>query len=272
MLRAAFTLELPAKAGKSYPSNADVIDYLRTFGWEISLTQASEYSLPERLEHYKKQASKIISKMPEATAGELEYIIFFGYQHDNQVPFLVSRMTPSQITFRLISNDLAIIQTSVERLAKKITSSKILGKKINISGEISIFQPVDWFDANANSDTRNKSKNTIDSLSEPYRAKAIIFGRSIPSVFTETRHRAKKDLAVAGLALIMLIILVAIVITKLNLNFSWINNILQELFIVSITTLIVSIIGIIQTYLETYIDVRRDNIIVWENIDRVRLG
>lgn len=257
-MHAAFTVELPANVSGQYPSTAEVVEFLRSFGWELAVYQNLDGAQIARVDQHRKLASKLLKEMPEAAPSELEYIIFFGYQHDNQIPFIVSRMVPSQITFRLISNDLAILQTSMERIVKKVISSRIKQQHLDVSNDIMIYEP-----------TLASQQKSSSYISEPYRAKVMIIGRIIPSVFVETRRRARKDFVVAGFSIIMLIFLAQMIF--FNINISWVNAVMEELFIVAFTLLGASVISIIQSYLETYIDVRQNHLVIWSNTSGTRI-
>src|SRR6185437_8521059 len=56
--------------------------------------------------HYRNLAEVLFREMPEVAAAERKAVLYVGYVNSGQTPFLVTRMVPSQVTFRLLHREL----------------------------------------------------------------------------------------------------------------------------------------------------------------------
>lgn len=264
-MRAAFTVELPRGENKNYPTDMEVLDYLRSFGWELIDRQTNNTELSGESSNYIFQANNVIAEMPEAAVNEIDYVIFHGFQHDYQIPFLVSRMVPSQITFRFLCYDLAALQASIQKTLKLVTQTQINGKDPEISNdEVIIFQP-HFQRANTLSTNQSSPHNRMEHhyMHESSEVKIMLVGRVVTNAWAETRQEDRQDFVLFGFAIVVLVILLLAYYRILSLV--WLESIMQELLIVAITTILVSTYGILQTYLGVFIRMRYHEFVVWKN-------
>lgn len=261
-MRATFSVDLPTGSNREYPKDDELITFLASYGWELKDTLGEiqpEESIEEKIKQYQSSAANLIDKMPETEADEINCVIFFGSR--NKIPFFVSQQTPSQMTFRLICDDLAKLQSTTENIIKLLSERRILGKRLKISNnEISIYEP---YCPQGATSTKSVKKAVI-------KIKPMIFGRIIPSVFGETIKRGRKDFVVALFSVVILIALYETEVLGL-LSLATLKAVFDELYIVTFTTLAVSLFGLGQSYLETFLEVKYNHRIVWENSEGTKI-
>lgn len=230
-MRAVFTVDIPLIDGK-YPDNEYFLERLRANGWE----DMSFLSLKpeEKLERYKAHASQLFSEMPELAAEEKDYVIFFGVLQDTQTKFIVTRRILGQATFRLLHPVLGKLQPSTEKMVRQLISPIHHDKPLPVSYQSIVIYERGFDDV-------------------------IIKGRVIPAPFREAWRVNKKD---AFLIIGSFLLLVPTIIAQLYVDTNQhrvIGGNLERLSTVLVTTMIVSLLG----FLQTYVDIRKKKIIAW---------
>lgn len=231
-MRAVFTVHIPAVSNEKYPNNEEFLSRIRTFGWDD--VKVKELPENEREKWYMDHAKELWENMPEIANNEKEYVIFYGAIPDNQTKFIITRVTEGQATFRLLHTNLDRLQASTKDMIKRLIEGQGNLPPLKISNQrISIYE------------------RGYDDI--------IIQGRVVPSPFWEAWRVDKRNLL---LTLGAFLFAVPIFITLIWVN-SQTNRIiggtLERASTAFLTTMIVSFIGFIQTYLQ----VRSTKLIDW---------
>jgi hypothetical protein len=142
--------------------------FIRSAG-QASSSQGGEPDEAARTGHYKRLSAPLFEEMPEVAAAEWNYVIFLGYVSDNQTLFVVTRMVPGQITFRLLHRELPRLQSSTEKMIRKILSARLEKLPLHIADP-----------------TVTVYERRFDHV--------ILTGRVITQPFKETRRINLKDL------------------------------------------------------------------------------
>lgn len=235
-MRSVFTVELPSEKDGGFPTDGELLKMIRLFGWEPR--EASNFDDDKtKLEIYTKLAEKhkLFDKMPEIANEEKDYLVFFGYIAENQVKFIITRPIDGEITFRLIHEELRRLQTSTEKVIRKLLLQELKGSKLNISN-----QRIDIYE---------KDFNHI-----------IIFGRVIPSPRKETIKITRKETILTIVPLCIAFPLVLFLTSHLSAEA---NKILVGNIDRSVTVLITTSIISALTILSVYWNIRKNLIIAW---------
>jgi hypothetical protein len=283
-MRAVFTMDL-TRDGKS-PSDSDLVAAIRSFGFELKnmpqltasdiraimgtkkrseespnildpdvSTSRSAVSLRspapggernedfERNEHYARLAIELFDDMPEVAAAEQDAVIFTGYIQSFQVLFVVTRLVDAYATFRLLHQDFNKL-----RLASEMMISKILSARIN--------------------DGPLLSENPTVNIYERGHDHVIMKGRVITRPALEALRSDLKDSLLFVVPLILFIPTVYVVLQYPEVSpnpggpvvASFWKGMLERLSTALITTSLVSLLGLTQTWWE----IRNGRIIDWE--------
>jgi hypothetical protein len=174
-MRAVFTLQLPGfeissekKNGdtESFPADQEVICLLDTFGWTLDLSviepkdiiaiigerdlsttesrgnssaagivsRSEELADPRR--HFVSITDPIFDEMPEVAAAEQGRAIYIGYISSEQTPFIVTRIVPGELTFRLLHKELERLQKATILLVRKLVGRPLRGRPLIIADPV----------------------------------------------------------------------------------------------------------------------------------------
>ncbi len=188
-------------------------------------------------EHYKRLAAELFVEMPEVAGAERDAVIFSGYIAGDQTLFVVTRMVPGQITFRLLHRELTRLQTSTEKMMRKVLGSSLGDEPFHVQSPIV-----------------NVYERMFDHV--------IITGRVITDVWKETLRSNLKDALLfavpLGLFIPTLYVLLRYPQDPAAAHDFW-HGTLERLSTALLTTALVSALGLLQTLIE----VRRGRIIDW---------
>jgi len=189
------------------------------------------------LAQYKRLAKDLFEEMPEVAGAEQAAVLFTGYIADDQTLFVMTRMVPGQLTFRLLHRELPRLQTSTEKMMRKVTSARLKDKPLHIGNPTVILY-----------------ERKFDHV--------IITGRVITRVWHETIKSNLKDalLTVVPLGLFLpttLVLLSTPILPTAPISF-W-RGTLERLDTAFLTTALVSALGLLQTWIE----IRRGRLIDW---------
>lgn len=173
-MRAVFSLQIPTfelsnpenskEATESFPIDQEVVGLLNTFGWTLDLNAIEpkdiiaiigerEESAPttggavaacrprseeitESQRHFVSITKPIFQEMPEVAAAEKGRAIYVGYISSEQTLFIVTRMVPGELTFRLLHKELDRLQKATVLLVRKLVGSALRGRTLVIADPI----------------------------------------------------------------------------------------------------------------------------------------
>ncbi|MCI0563769.1 MAG: hypothetical protein MN733_35290 [Nitrososphaera sp.] len=231
-MRSVFTIDLPlntSNEGDPYPDNTKILSIVRSFGWEpLEIRALEDESAKQR--RYKELAEKLFQDMPEIAVEEKDDVVFYGYLADDQTKFVITRRVEGQITFRLLHPVLPRLQASTKKMIKKILDSH-MG---NISNQTVVLY-----------------ERGFDHI--------ILNGRVIPRPLRETIRTDRKDVLLLTVPVVLLTFLLAILLVANLSTFPLIQGTVERLSTALITTALVSMVGLIQTYWE----ISRNRLISW---------
>jgi hypothetical protein len=234
-MRAVFTVDIPVDREGHFSADKEVLDLVRSFGWEpIEVRKYGDDEAAKQI-RYKEMADELFTQMPEIANEEKDNAIFFGYIADDQTKFVITRRVEGQITFRLLHPNLPRLQSSTEKAVKKILNAPFVGtKSLRVSNQSVVIY-----------------ERGFEHI--------ILSGRVIPSPFRETFRSDRKDLI---LFIFPLIIDVPLMLTLPFVDATahrLISGTLERSSTALLTTSLVSALGLLQTYLE----INRNHIIAW---------
>jgi hypothetical protein len=242
-MRTTFTIEFPTLDGKeiSFPDNKDVLEMVRSFGWEPMEIKALGEDEALKEKKYKEFAENLFKDMPEIANEEKDNVIFYGFIAADQSKFVITRRVEGQVTFRLLHPVLPRLQASTEKIVRKILAGRVDGRPIKIVNQSVLLY-----------------ERGFDHI--------IMSGRVIPSPYRETISSDRKDV------LLFLGPILLEIPTFYALNF--LDPVAHKIFFGTaervstalLTTALVSFLGLLQTYLE----IRRHHLIAWNLINDAR--
>lgn len=233
-MRAVFTVNIPAIGHAKFPSNQEIINELRTHGWErIETTELDDV---QQLERYKELAGYLLEHMPEIRkTEEADQIIYYGDLQDDKTKFVVTRVVQGQMTFRLLHPNLARLERSTEKIIRKLLHSGLGDTKFEISNNLVLVYERGFEDI-------------------------IIEGQVISQPFREAMKTNRRDvlLVFGGLAFLVPTIVGLFFLTTEEHRI--LGGTLERLSTALITTVIVSGLGFVQTYYQ----ILREKLIHWK--------
>jgi hypothetical protein len=222
---AFFTIDLP-KIDNVFPKSEWLVDWMSTFGWSF-VNRNKKNHRGSLIGDIKKQVRNDIYTSEDE-------IIFIGKLEEYQTFVLVTRVIESQIRVYVIHQNIMRLQKSIEKVVKKVlfspfTSTQVTNAQMQINdNEVVVYDDV---------------TNTIE-----------MNGRVIRGPFVETIRRNRKDIILVFFGFVLMF--VGPLISSLEI-------LSQDIFVVGLTTTIVSFIGVFQTYIETFIEIKYDRTLVW---------
>lgn len=232
-MRSVFTVDLPLGQDKTYPDNQQIIDLLRSFGWE-PLEVCGLADEAAKSQKYQELGEPLFQHMPATAVATPKDVIFCGYLSDDFTRFIVLRLVNGQITFRLSNMVLARLQTSTEKIIRKLLQARLNGG---------------WFGV----------CNQAVIIYEQGNDYVVAHGRVVPSPIRETLRKDKKSVLLVIISLVIFTLL-ALVVNGVDLgDHTFTAATLERMSTALLTTALVSGLGLLETYLEIY----RNRIIVW---------
>jgi hypothetical protein len=230
-MRAVFTVDVPTVDGK-YPTNDEFLTRLRNNGWEdVKLQHLDE---DEKQRKYQELAKDLFSDMPELANEEKEYVIFYGVLQDNQTKFIVTRRITGQATFRLLQPALGRLQRSTEKMIRQLVNPSHHDKPLSVSYQ-SVF------------------------IYERGHEDVIIRGRIIPKPIWEAWRIDRKNIFLSVGSFLLVVPVIALQLFISTDEHRVIGGNLERLSTALLTTLLVSVLGFYQTYVE----IKKNKIIAW---------
>jgi hypothetical protein len=236
-MRSKFIVQILKKADGTFPTDIDLQNKIREYGWEPPDIAKME-STEEKLKAYRERAQPLFTaeQMPEVAQEELEDVIFFGAIRADQTRFVVTR-TPGELTFRLIQAELPMLISATEKLLKAIGATNLVGLPL-----------------------KRTPHNVIDNkilIYEKGHNHVILQGRVVESPFFETLRTNQKD---AFVILLVLLFLMLRLISHTIIDFKFISAADFDKLTFSILAVsLVSLIGLVLTF----IGIRRHKLVSW---------
>lgn len=233
LMRSVFTVDLPLSQDNNYPDNQQIVDLLRSFGWEPLEVCGLEDEIAKS-QKYRELGEPLFQHMPATAVATPKDVIFCGYLSDDFTRFIVLRLVNGQITFRLSNMVLARLQASTEKIIRKLLQVRLNGG---------------WFGV----------CNQAVIIYEQGNDYVVAHGRVVPSPVRETFRKDKKSVLLVMVSLVIFTLL-ALVVNGVDLgNHTFTAATLERMSTALLTTALVSGLGLLETYLEIY----RNRIIVW---------
>lgn len=232
-MRAVFTVDLPANHEHKYPDNLQIVQLLRSFGWEPMDVCILEDETSKG-QKYQELGEPLFQHMPATAVAKTDDVIFCGYLSDDYTRFVVIRLVNGQITFRLNNMMLARLQKSTEKMVRKLLHARLNGGSLQVSNQSVV----------------------IYEQGNDY---VVLNGRVIPNPLQETLRKDRKSVLLVIIPLIIFAFLASIVNTIDLGDHTFTAGSMERMSTALLTTALVSSLGLFETYLEIY----RNRIIVW---------
>jgi hypothetical protein len=234
-MRAVFTVDLPWSTETGFPDDLQIIHLLRSFGWEpVEVCELADE--PTKLQKCRELAEVLFKDMPPTAVSRLEHVIFYGYLADDYTRFAVVKLVNGQITFRLMNDTLARLQTSTAKVIKKILDTPLSTQFLKVS-------------------------NNLVVIYERGNDYVVMSGRVVPHPLKETLRSDRKSVLLTIVPLLLAgFIIVPFLIFGLKVGTGGLLSVsLERLLTALLTTALVSVLSLIETYIEIY----RNRVIVW---------
>lgn len=233
-MRAVFTVDLPQTNEGQYPSDRQLIEYLRSFGWEpVEICSLEDED--SKLAKCRQLGEYLFQDMPTTAASRLEHVIFYGYLSDDYTRFVVLKLVNGQMTFRLANDTLGRLQTSTAKIIKKLLNKPLNDKTLSVCNQAVV----------------------IYERGNDY---VVLNGRVIPNPLRETLRSDKKSMLLALVALLIFSIVITILTSNMTAGTSSLfNGTLERISTAMLTAALVSVLNLTETYLEIY----RNRVVVW---------
>ena len=232
-MRAVFTIDLPLNHEKKYPDNLQIIELMRSFGWEpIDICNLEDEAAKGK--KYQELGEPLFQNMPATAVAKTDDVIFCGYLSDDYTRFIIIRLVNGQITFRLTNTVLTRLQTSTEKIVRKLLHARLNGGLFNVSNQTVV----------------------IYEQGNDY---VVLSGRVIPDPLRETLRKDRKSTLLVIIPLIIFAFLASIVNSIDMGGHTFTAGTMERMSTALLTTALVSSLNLCETYLEIY----RNRIIVW---------
>ncbi|GIK41326.1 MAG: hypothetical protein BroJett011_51590 [Chloroflexota bacterium] len=232
-MRAVFTVDLPLNHENKYPDNLQIVQLMRSFGWEPMEVCGLEDEAV-KCQKYQELGELLFEHMPATAVAKTDDVIFCGYLSDDYTRFVVLRLVNGQITFRLNNLMLARLQKSTEKMVRKLLQAHLNGGSLQVSNQSVV----------------------IYEQGNDY---VVLNGRVIPNPLRETLRKDKKS-ALLVLAPLLVFTFLASIVNSIDLSgHTFTAGTMERMSTALLTTALVSSLSLFETYLEIY----RNRIIVW---------
>jgi hypothetical protein len=233
-MRAVFTVDLPCDAEQGYPTDQQIVELIRSFGWE-PVEVCALMDEGSKLQKCRELATYLFEDMPPGSVSRLEHVLTYGYLADDYTRFIVIRLVDGQITFRLANTVLGRLQVSTAKIIRKLLNTPINGKPLRI--------------CNQNVVVYERGNDYI-----------VLSGRVIPNPLRETFRSDRKSVILASVALTIFLIVISILIVGMDSTTNGLlGGTLERISTAMLTAALVSTINLTETYLEIY----RNRVVVW---------
>jgi hypothetical protein len=118
-MRTKFTLGIKVGPTGTFPTNDQLCEWLRSFGWEPK-EAADITDKNERIKAYRQLAASMFKEMPEVAQEEKDDLIFASWFSSEQAGFLVTRSSEGELTFRFLHEDLSSLFAGTNRVIRAI--------------------------------------------------------------------------------------------------------------------------------------------------------
>jgi len=203
-----------------------------------------EENVSSRTRNFRRLSEELFRDMPEVAAAERQSVIYMGYLQSDQVLFVITRMVPAQVTFRLLHRELPRLQSATEKMMKQVVSARLNAEQVYVG-------------------------NPLVYVFERGHDHVILTGRVITQPILETFRSNLKDALFFTVPLILFIPTAIAAIyfplpvippaTAPSTSALFWKGSLDRLTTVEITTALVSALGLLQTF----VGIRRSKIIDW---------
>jgi hypothetical protein len=232
-MRAVFTVDLPLNHENKYPDNLQIVQLMRSFGWEPMDVCGLEDEIVKS-QKYQELGEPLFQHMPATAVAKTDDVIFCGYLSDDYTRFVVLRLVNGQITFRLNNIMLVRLQKSTEKIVRKLLQARLNGGALQVSNQSVV----------------------IYEQGNDY---VVLNGRVIPNPLRETLRKDKKSVLLVLVPLIVFTFLASIVNSIDMGGHTFTAGTMERMSTALLTTALVSSLSLFETYLEIY----RNRIIVW---------
>jgi hypothetical protein len=232
-MRAVFTVDLPLNHENKYPDNLQIVQLMRSFGWEPMDVCGVEDEIVKS-QKYQELGEPLFQHMPATAVAKTDDVIFCGYLSDDYTRFVVLRLVNGQITFRLNNIMLVRLQKSTEKIVRKLLQARLNGGALQVSNQSVV----------------------IYEQGNDY---VVLNGRVIPNPLRETLRKDKKSVLLVLVPLIVFTFLASIVNSIDMGGHTFTAGTMERMSTALLTTALVSSLSLFETYLEIY----RNRIIVW---------
>jgi len=97
-MRAVFTVDLPLNHEKKYPDNLQIVELMRSFGWEpIDICNLEDEAAKGK--KYQELGEPLFQHMPATAVAKTDDVIFCGYLSDDYTRFIFIRLVRSTMVF-----------------------------------------------------------------------------------------------------------------------------------------------------------------------------
>lgn len=232
-MRAVFTVDLPFSHEKNYPDNLQIVQLMRSFGWEpIDICNLEDEAA--KGVRYRELGEALFQHMPATAVATTDDVIFCGYLSDDYTRFIIIRLVNGQVTFRLTNTVLTRLQKSTEKIVRKLLEARLNGGSLQVSNQTVV----------------------IYEQGNDY---VVMSGRVIPSPLRETLRKDRKSTLLVIIPLLIFAFLASIVNSIDMGTHTFTEGTMERMSTALLTTALVSSLSLFETYLEIY----RNRIIVW---------
>jgi hypothetical protein len=233
-MRAVFTVDLPKLDGNKYPTDAQIIEVIRSFGWEpVEVCQLDDEI--SKLEKCRDLSRVLFEEMPPGSMSRLEHVVTYGYLADDFTRFVVIKLVEGQVTFRLANNVLSRLQTSTGKIIRKLLNAQIDGKSFRVCNQSVVIY--------------ERGNDYI-----------VLTGRVVPDPLKETFRSDRKSVMIATVALVVFAFAITLLtVGGMRESAGLLGGTLERLSTAMLTATLVSGLNLTETYFEIY----RNRIIVW---------
>jgi hypothetical protein len=233
-MRAVFTVDLPLIDEQGYPTDQQIVELVRSYGWE-PVEVCTLMDEEAKLQKCRELATYLFEDMPPGAASRLEHVLTYGYLSDDYTRFVVIRLVDGQITFRLANTVLGRLQTSTAKVIRKILKSQINGQPLRVCNQsVVVYERGNDF--------------------------IVLSGRVIPNPLKETFRSDRKSVLIAGVALFIFLIVISLLLSGMDSSANrLLGGTLERISTAMLTAALVSTLNLTETYLEIY----RNKVVVW---------
>ena len=233
-MRAVFTVDLPLTDEQQYPTDQQIVEMVRSYGWE-PVEVCTLMDEEAKLQKCRELAAYLFEDMPPGGASRLEHVLTYGYLSDDYTRFVVIRLVDGQITFRLANTVLGQLQTSTTKVIRKILKSNINGQPLRVCNQrVVIYERGNDF--------------------------IVLSGRVVPNPLKETFRTDQKSVLIAVVALAIFLVAISLLLSgMIGDAHRLLSGTIERISTAMLTAALISTLNLTETYMEIY----RNRVIVW---------